>query len=196
MTGIIAWRMIKRCAICGIRDVLSLVYIRRYKGGQTRRVYINPAGDRWKDDACYLCMRERDRKYHKSSMRENSTRPMTIKAVKSENLAAEKFRSLGFRVEKTELHGPDLICTIGEFIWTVEVKPAEQVTAGGKVMNGWRTSRVYENRQKDDLVAIVLPNDRVYIDSMKNHLSKCWKHGSRGVTDIVKEFGLNPLPKS
>ena len=55
----------------------------------------------------------------------------------------------------------------------------------------WAIEKVQPNRKKDNFIAFVLPNRRVYIDSMSHHLSKCSKGGIRGITSIVRKHGLN-----
>lgn len=110
----------------------------------------------------------------------------TAEAVRCELVAAEFFRSLGFSVEVGHGAGPDLFCEAGNLSYTVEVKKA------GLNSRRWRVGNVKPARKKDDLVAIVLPNGRVYIDSMEHHLDACTpRDGSRSVTRIVKEFGLD-----
>lgn len=115
----------------------------------------------------------------------NPKNTSTLEAVRCEMLAATFFRELGFSVEEMHGAGPDLFCEIGSLSYSVEVKKAHINS------RRWRTSKVTLRRKSDDLVAIVLPNGRVYIDSMKNHLKHCAGDGTRAITPIVKEFGLD-----
>lgn len=140
---------------------------------------------------CHDCRRKRMRVYKNETHRDLSKRKQTLIAVASEKIAEERFSKLGFSVKRTDSFGPDLICKIGNWTYMVEVKRAFKHNLN---KNSWRTQKVSDNRIKDDLIAVVLPNDYVYIDSMENHLRHCTKYGFRTITSIVKEFGLTPLP--
>lgn len=108
-----------------------------------------------------------------------------VKGRESVAIAAERFRTLGFNVEVSkEHHGADMLCRIGGLEWSVEVKTASLTG------NSWVTGRISKKRENDDLVAIVLPGGRVYIDSMKNHLDKSYACGNRIVSRIVKYFNI------
>ncbi len=144
---------------------------------------------------CHDCRRKRMRIYKGHEHRDVSKNLQTVIAVTSERTAEERFKRLGFEVQRTQNTGPDLICKIADLTWLVEVKRAFQYYKVGR-KGSWRTRVVHPLRTKDDLIAIVLPNNYVYIDSMQNHLSLCDKNGNRAVTSIVKEFGLSPLPQT
>lgn len=183
------------CSKCKKSETVSYVKTREYPD-KTRKtpfrtiIYKNAKGQLLYGNICRECYNIRNRKLRGTTSRDDSKKPYVVKAVNTEKLAAEKFKQLGFSVERTQFHGPDLVCTIGALTWTVEVKPVSLFA------RSWRVSSVKEKRKNDDLIALVLPNGRVYIDSMKHHLSKCGKMGTRSATAIVKEFGLNPLPKA
>jgi len=139
---------------------------------------------------CHDCRCVSSFKRRGSMKRYESTKPIIKKAYETETIAKERFERLGFEVTIAKVTGPDLVCTLGNWIYTVEVKPAN-------LCNGsWQSPAVCKNRKNDDLVAIVLPNKYVYIDSMEHHLASCGKFGHRTVTSIVKEFGLSPLPQT
>jgi hypothetical protein len=186
--------IIKVCRICEKEFPVS--FVKREKHGT---VVYNQVGTsntfglekRMRGKTCHDCKRGlmRIRKGHQH--RNLSINPQTKTAVDSEKAAERRFSDLGFKVKRTEHTGPDLICSMGLFTWTVEVKRAFK---HNKNRNSWRVQHVTPNRKKDDLLAIVLPNGYVYIDSMENHLKNCKSHGFRTVTPIVKEFGLTPLP--
>lgn len=179
------------CRSCSRIDDVRFVKMYKYKRKNTIakvRVYRDSLGKKIYDSECFICYQKRYRKNLGHTSRDESKKPNIVSAVRSEKIAQKRFEDLGFTVERTVWAGPDLICRIGKLVWTVEVKRA--------ALNGqrWRTHIVCKNRRKDDLIAIVLPNNYVYIESMKNHLKHCVpSDGTRAVWPIVKEFGLKPL---
>lgn len=188
--------MIITCKGCGkseelafVKEMLSKRKSRPDSPGRTK-VFIDVRGRKRRGLICPRCvdLRERKRRGHKS-LDECNYVPIKT-GVKSENTAKTIFESLGFSVERGYGRGPDLYCKIGTMQWTVEVKTASYAA------RSWRVGRVVPMRKNDDLVAMVLPNGRVYIDEMQCHLSKCMKGGPRTITDIVEKFGTNPLPTS
>lgn len=177
--------MEKICSKCGARaDVVELTKY-RYANFCGINSYQEASGKKWYGSICQSCRVEFIRKSRGNSSRENSKKPQVVAAVNAEKLAEEKFKSLGMEVTRVDFFGPDLICKLGQFTWTVEVKRA------GFSSRRWRVGRVRKARKGDDLVALVLPNSRVYIDSMENHLKYCERSGTRTITSIVKEFGLD-----
>lgn len=169
----------KKCGRCGREEFLML----EKKHAYGTKIFIDSRGKRWSGFTCPECRRMLARKSRGSTSREESTVPQIVSALNAEKIAEQHFINLGFSVKRTEFFGPDLVCTLGELVYSVEVKRA---TLDGRQ---WRVSKVYKTRKGDDLVAMVLPNNRVYIDSMKHHLPKCGKNGLRSVTKIVREFG-------
>jgi hypothetical protein len=177
------------CTTCGIKEEVTLLY---HKKSTTRqKVFLNTNGKKWYAYACPSCVINRDRK--RRGWKPRSTEhwsPTVSKAVWAEELAQKKFESLGMVVDRTKYHGPDLICKIGDWVYTVEVKRARKPTRS----NTWVCDLVYGERRKDDLIAIVMPNGHVCIDDMNMHLAKCMKNGQRTISKLVKQFGLTPLP--
>lgn len=174
----------KTCSSCGMIEAVIFHKTFQYGKMRIRSFRALASGRIWYGSRCPECINIVARKKRGYTKRAESKRPQTVAAVGAETLAATHFRNLGFEVQQVDCLGPDLKCRIGKLEWTVEVKRA---TRGHRC---WRVALVRPLRQKDDLVAIVLPNGRVYIDSMEHHLSRCTKNGSRAVTEIIKEFGL------
>lgn len=179
--------MEKSCVKCGKKEFLThhKTYIYR---SATIHCFRDSRGRYWNGNHCHACSLDRARKkmgHGARGSKKNPKKTSTLEAVRCEKIAAKFFRKLGFKVEEMHGAGPDLFCDMGDFSWKVEVKKAHINS------RRWRTSRVTPARQSDDLVAIVMPNGRVYLDSMRHHLSKCEKYGTRTITPIVKEFGLD-----
>lgn len=186
----------KKCIKCGVETVVFLWKQTVIRGraiagprggtGMKNIKYYRPTtgGRLWVTNTCGDCLLDRKRKSIGFDSRSRSKDPAIMAFVRSEIRAQEHFESLGFSVKRTDSTGPDLRCRIGDLEWTVEVKRATWSSGS------WRTHKVRHRRLGDDLVAIVLPNDRVYIDSMKHHLAACDASLRRTVTAIVKEFGL------
>lgn len=186
--------MEKTCKQCGrVDDVeyLKSYFVKRKKPGQKdveTKIFLDQKNRRWISNRCYMCHREYHRKYQGHTERSKHLGPQISKAVWAENVAARRFANLGFSVEQTEGRGPDLICKLGPWTYTVEVKRAFFSS------KAWMVAKVKPKRLSDDLMAIVMPNSYVYIDSMDCHLSKAAPTGARCITSLVKEFGLHPLP--
>jgi hypothetical protein len=182
---------------CGCKKEVSAVFL--YKGKHRHSVYwengeYNTHGYKKKFAAgrCHQCRVLSRRKKRNYGSRQESKNKTVLLSIGYEKAAEKRFADLGFDVERTVMHGPDLICKLGPWTYTVEVKGPTKC----KRSNSWRVALVRPNRVGDDLMAMVLPNGYVYIDSMKNHLSLCDKKGNRTITSIVKEFGLSPLPQT
>lgn len=170
------------CSNCNRQDEVTFLRTYDYGKGGSVHVYLDSSGRRIYNGVCLACKRSVMRKNRGHSARNVSKKPSVVIAVQAERAAQRHFEKLGFEVERVDAIGPDLICRMGKFEWTVEVKRACRDS------RAWRTRSVRPSRIKDDLVAIVAPNDRVYIDSMENHLRHCGKNGNRSVTGIVKEL--------
>lgn len=187
-----------KCSKCGAVNDVELVRI--YKHGNRKRpnwvgisrTYSDHLGRRSRNNICHECGRKKERLETGFTSREESKFPKVIKAVEAERAAAKFFENLGFSVIRTGALGPDLRCRIGELEWFVEVKRARDVHPRRFPGCTWVTDKVHRRRLSDDIIAFVLPNGRVYIDSMKIHLSRCQRGGQRTITGIVKEFGLSP----
>ena len=164
---------------------------KRKDGKGLYRLFIpEGGGSQWRDNNCGRCIFLYRRKVYGHGPREECKTKHIARGVASEKIAEEHFKKLGFSVKRVDTVGPDLICSIGDgWKTTVEVKTVCRSEARGVVW--WHVNPVLKNRRSDDLVAFVLPNERVYIDSMKNHLRHCHKNGtgSRVITAIVREFG-------
>lgn len=154
-------------------------------------VYRNDRGFSWYGQECPGCRRARIRNRKGQLARIECLSPTIAKGNEVERQAARFFRSLGFTVERGHGQGLDLYCTIGSWEYSVEVKQSECCSK-----NYWRTNAVQPRRRNDDLIAIRLPNGRIYIDDMKIHQSKCTTSGRRNISNLVREFGLGPLPQS
>lgn len=182
----------KTCCKCNKKEEVRLCKVVEKNYGDRIKAnkhyyYRNANLEMWQGNVCYSCCIKSQRLRKGHSDRGESKKKRVIVAVESESAAAKRFSGLGFEVKKGKAKGVDLYCTIKDVTWAVEVKRA--VFNSGS----WRVGEVCKNRKGDDLVAIVLPNGYVYIDTMKIHLSKCHKHGTRTVTDIVKQYGTAKL---
>ena len=185
-----------KCSKCGTDNSVSLVRTREYKNrfrpnwiGVTK-FYADEFGRMSRGLMCHDCCRLSENKRTGHGRKDDSTFAKNIKSKNAEMIAEKHFQSLGFKVNRVNYTGPDLFCDMGKFRWTVEVKRARDVHPKNHPGSTWVSDRVHPKRQKDDLIAFVLPNNRVYIDSMENHLKHCHGGGGRTITAIVKEFGL------
>lgn len=156
--------MKKQCRYC--KKTTDWIFFKKYD--EKNYKYTDSYGKKWNGARCPDC--------HVVSVRKGGAghddRPSTI----HELTAARYFESFGMPVRRTAGKGPDLV--IGKSV-TVEVKGANY--HHGKSL---RVCSVTPKRLRDDLVAIVMPDNRVIVETMTSHLSKCDKSGSRTVTHL------------
>lgn len=121
------------------------------------------------------------RKGHKprSEVMERSNR----KGYLAEITAKLHFEKLGYHVTQSAQFGPDLIIEKEGIVATVEVKSSVFTRTS------WCVHLVKKKRLSDDYIAIVLPNNEVHVDSMKEHLKLCSGCGKRTITNLVKQYG-------
>ena len=182
--------MRKQCTKCNV--VYSALFVKRFETKSGRlgtTAYVDQDGRRVYDNVCFDCRTKQRRKCLGIGSREESGFHKTRKAIWAEKLAEKKFQELGFSTKRTNFFGPDIVCKMGDLTYSVEVKSVSLNVRSEKYF-WYYVGAVHENRRGDDLVALVMPNGRVYIDSMKHHLSECNKSGARTVTQLVKEIGL------
>jgi hypothetical protein len=106
-----------------------------------------------------------------------------LKGKRTEDIARKHIESLGYihTVQTTAL-GPDIVGWRDGAAFFFEVKPARQTQR-----NCFVTGPVMPNRREDHFVAIVLPNKKVFVFPMHEHLSACGPSGVRVVTKLVRE---------
>lgn len=175
----------KKCKKCEKQEPCEIVKTYVYKTA-TIHSYKNREGRIWNGHYCPDCNLDRIRKKFGYTRREDSQAPIIKKAVEKEKYVAQWIKdNLRINAEIGRGTGPDVLAFAHNKTWKIEVKPAN--------LNGarWRTNKVTDKRKSDDLVAIVLPNQSVYFDTMKHHLSKCVKDGSRSVGSIVRLHGVD-----
>ncbi len=183
--------MKKTCSSCGFSEEVyrpesrPTSHFRHGRNYESHYTFYSPVagGRKWRDNLCGGCLRAIQRKTKGTVPRKISEIPAIKKAAGAEAAAQKFFEELGFSVERTECHGPDLVCTIGPLRWTVEVKSSVANMVKGKAY--WITGKVSKRRKVDDLVAIVLPGGRVYVDSMPGHLEACNRGGCRTITSLL-----------
>ncbi len=176
----IARDMNHQCTRCKKVQKVKKIKTYSYKKSGNIDVFVGDNDRKIYGGICYECASYTSRKRLGHSLRIESKKPQVVAAVAAENKAAQYFRSLGFNVKQTEFYGPDLICTLGVITLTVEVKRAAYQS------RRWRIACVKPKRINDDLIAIVLQNDKIHIELMKDHLLKCSKCGGRAVTSLIR----------
>lgn len=166
-------------------------FVDRVDYGKSRifETFIFRDGTTIRNGFCRECQTKKSRERRGKKTRDETSSPFVLKALRAEITAEKRFLALGFFVERTKMHGPDLTCKMNSLSYTVEVKKANQLWHKCGRSGGWRVGPVTPKRRGDDLVAMVLPNGYVYIDSMENHLRNCSNSGARAISKIVNEFG-------
>ena len=182
----------KTCSGCEKKELLTVCAERlgppRSKTGHRSTIYIyeDKRGARWSGNFCYECAMSKIRKQRGTRPRLESKNPLPRRAVEVELKAKAFFERVGCKVRHGHGVGPDLFVRRGggpEL--TVEVKPVQKTKSGS-----YFVSKVKPARMNDNWIAIVLPNGRVVLDDMQEHLKKCGKAGYRTVTALVKEKGM------
>ena len=98
------------------------------------------------------------------------------------DLIERGFAALGFSVvfwnSKPSANGQDcFVQKWGKRPMSVEVKKVRKLSNGTS-----QCEPVSNDRKKDDLIAIILNREYVFIDSMENHLKCCSPKGTRQFT--------------
>jgi len=144
--------------------------------------YVDSSGRRWNGKTCPECWaigyleQYRRSRGHKSI--DDVQEPRRVLSRSAERRAAEYFIGLGHDVELTRLKGPDLILD-------QKIKVEVKTVLKDKRAKSYFVREVTPARQRDDLIAFVLPNKCVIVESMQEHLSKCSASGTRTVTKMV-----------
>lgn len=154
--------------------------IGRYPSGQI--ICVDQDNKKWKSQICPQCWVDyttrRDRA-HGCKPRDELTGHRIVKARKAEIAVRDFFVMLGNRVEVTTGKGPDLIIDTVDKRFTCEVK---SVTANAKEKT-LRVGKVTNKCKDNDYIAYVY-GERIHITTMKEHLKKTHKHGSKTVTEF------------
>ena len=145
-------------------------------------VYREDNGKKWNRLQCYECAKNYARKIGISKPRHLLIDHKNKLGFQSEIKVKQYFEKLGFKVTQTTCHGPDLILEKNGLTITCEVK-----TACLSHSNCWFVTPVYPKRTNDELIAIVLPNDRIHIEKMRDHLEFCSKSGRRSITTLIRD---------
>lgn len=104
------------------------------------------------------------------------------KAGISQSIVKQWLEELGCivaEVSHPNANGVDITAIKNGKSFTFEVKTAIYTA------RQWRVNKTNTSGKKCDYIAIVLPDNHVLFDSMKNHLILCSKNGNRNLTDIV-----------
>jgi HJR/Mrr/RecB family endonuclease len=107
-----------------------------------------------------------------------------MEIMNNEELVADYFKKLGYvtAIGKNQNdNGFDLIAIKDNIYLTIEIKEACKVPN----KNYWRVRAVSEFAKNSEIIAIVLPSERIHFCSMKDHLKCCNQEGDRYVTEIV-----------
>jgi hypothetical protein len=96
-----------------------------------------------------------------------------------DDLTVKEIKRFGFKplkAGKRNANGPDLTAIKNNRAYTIEIKRA-RVTKRGSI----QVPPVEKNRIHDDMIAIVLPNERVLLGSMEDHMNLCTPKGYRTI---------------
>jgi len=185
----------KKCSGCGKEEEVFFVKRYFYSTRCFKDIFKNKYNRYWCGKKCYDCFMNKRRKRLKTTSRLDSKKPLMKKYVDAERVASDRFKEMGFKVTHGTGAGPDLFCEMGSHMWTVEVKLVTKKNSFRKAKNprenrrgSWRVSEVRPGREIDDLVAMVFPNNKVYLERMSVHQKYCTKDGSRLVSKLVQDL--------
>jgi Holliday junction resolvase len=83
-------------------------------------------------------------------------------------------------------NGPDLICHNGKRTYKIEIKKAKIHEDG----NSYYCAKLYKEHYNDDYVAIVLPDNNIYVMPMELYVLKINEAGNRFINDIAIIYGF------
>lgn len=87
---------------------------------------------------------------------------------------------LCFDLNKDNANGPDLTIARNGRSYRAEIKKA------CKSSGAWKTTPVGVSGKNCDLIIIILPNEDILIQPMREHLALCSKGGYRFITELVE----------
>lgn len=85
-----------------------------------------------------------------------------------------------FDIKHDHANGIDLTISKNERTYRVEIKRAF------KTARAWRINKVGKSGINCELLIIILPNEDIIIQPMKEHLILCTKSGNRHITELVE----------
>lgn len=166
----------QKCASCNIvknKDIYKIITTKK-----TVYRYQDEFGKRWNGKRCQPCYEEHRRL---SGHIKGTKKPRSMceyvtikKAYYTENLVKLFLESAGLKVKHTIGSGPDIIVNDDATI-NIEVKSAI------KFDKYYKISKIKKNRENDDIMAIVLPDESIHFEPMKN-----WVKKSVMLTDVIK----------
>ena len=92
-------------------------------------------------------------------------------------VVSKTLKRMGYKTTKPRKEtasGSDIFAIKNDYVLSVEIKNAIKASKTRNVLRVRAVSRV-----NDDLIAIVLPNDYVLVEPMRDHLKCCGKNGER-----------------
>lgn len=164
-----------------------------YSDGKERRYYYDDKDRRWNGKRCPDCHNQDADKRRRAKGRDTvdtCMEPTRRKGRLAEKLVADYLGQLGFAVTLTKYGGYDIVASTRGALYKIEVKS----TVKYKGKDYYLTGRVWPDEQDADLVVIVLPSGKLWIDTMVEHLRHCAPtSGHRYITSIVRsDSGLSP----
>lgn len=150
-----------------------------------RTVFHDQFGRPWHGQVCNSCRLVYTTAYNRALgkvERSQVIAPRNKKGYQSELVAKRYFENEGFKVlGQSSGKGPDLLIDFFGLVLSVEVKSTILRR------KGFYVGHVTPRRKNDDLICYVHLN-RVYLLTMKEHLSYAYKNGHRVVTHLLKDF--------
>ena len=177
----------QKCSVC--KEIKQKIRMEKYvyKNKPTGSYFRDKNGVKWNGTQCGDCANKlKLKKNYEGGKRtpiDLITNPSIKKGRDSESIVQKYFEKLGYKVLINKCHGTDI--TIFDKKTkkksTVEVKSVVK----HNIANCWYVNKVRAKRKNDDLIAIVFPNNKIHIESMKSHLLKCNNGGNRTVTGLL-----------
>ena len=159
---------------------------------QGRRVFREPDGRWWNGRKCPDC---NNRAIVELNYKNGKHRPIDQCRGRTqrlgrvaERIAAKELALRGYAdIElNSKVIGPDISYTINGQRLLVEVKSAIRTVSRGTA--AFTTGVIRPVRQNDDLVAIVFPNNKVHIWTMREHLAGGLAQGKRSIRFLVEKY--------
>ena len=162
------------------------IYVKEYPGYYVK-LFVDEKGHAWSSpNICSDCAKFRINNVYSRKQghkpRKEVKESKNKKGYDSELIVKRYFETLGYFVKQSDMFGPDLTIENEFQTFTIEVKSAIMTSKKACYIPS-----VYPKRLNDDIIAIVFPNNFVYIETMSEHLKQCRPTGGRSVSRIYED---------
>lgn len=178
--------MLRKCKVC-LKEK-NFILNRILKSKRNLKIFVDENNSPWCGKTCPDCRKIRDINYSRKVNRYKAIYEVNYHNQKiardAENKVAHYLHLIGAKeIELTKSYGPDITYSYFGQKRKCEVKCLLKDPNG----DSFFTTPVLKNRLNDDEIAIVFPDNEIWIQPMKYHLERTTKSGRRTFTNEIKE---------